>query len=91
MEDGTMGIVSKCVYVEDSYDKREFYYELTNDGNTDILLDQFVLFETDDLQDLGVDSAHCKMYRSGRHKNDMPSVFALGRMSEAMKDAMVDN
>ncbi len=47
-----------------------------------------VLYEQDNPENMGLDPSDCVMFRSGRHKNDMPSVFRLGQRSAAMEDAM---
>lgn len=78
----------KRVVLSDYYDKKEFYYEISNPTDEDIYLSDFVLYEQDSLEDMGLDPSDCVMFRSGRHKNDMPSVFRLGQRSPAMEDAM---
>lgn len=79
---------SKCVVLEESYDVREFYFELENITSEDVFLKDFTMFTTKSLETLGVDPTDCLVFRSGRHKNDMPAVFRLGVKDEAMLDAM---
>ena len=67
---------------------QEYYYEVTNTADNDAFLSEVVLFETADLRELQLDPQHCRVYRSGRQKNDMPSVFTLGVRDDAMEDAM---
>lgn len=78
----------KRVVLSDYCDKEEFYFVISNPTDEDIYLSDFVLYEQDSLENMGLDSSNCVMFRSGRHKNDMPSVFRLGQRSAAMEDSM---
>lgn len=76
------------IVLADYYDQKEFYYEISNPTDKDIILSDFILYEQDNLEDMGLDPSDCTLFRSGRHKNDMPSVFRLGKRSAAMEDAI---
>ncbi|MBP3655386.1 MAG: alpha-galactosidase [Clostridia bacterium] len=67
---------------------QEFCYEIHNPTGEDVWLDEFELFHADSLAELGVEAEGCRLFRTGRHKNDMPSVAVLGRMDDAMRDAL---
>ena len=81
-------LIIKRVDLPDREDTKEFYFEISNPTDEDIYLSDFVLYEQDSLENMGLDPSDCVMFRSGRHKNDMPSVFRLGERSAAMEDAM---
>lgn len=83
-----MGITNQKIVTEDTGCCRQFFYELRNDGQKDVFIDNYVMFEADSLEALGLEGADCRVFRSGRHKNDMPSVFTLGHKNGAMEDAL---
>ena len=66
----------------------EIRYELENTTQDRIWLDEFEVFHADSLSELGVTEENCILFRSGRHKNDMPSVARFGRLDDCMKDAL---
>lgn len=78
----------KRINLIDFTEHSRFYYEIKNETEEVVYLDDFVLFEGKSLEELGLDCAECKVFRSGRHKNDMPSVFMLGENTEALMDAL---
>ena len=78
----------KKIMFQENASFQEYCLEVTNETDEDAFLSDAVLFETDDLKTLGLDAAHCRVYRSGRQKNDMPSVFTFGVRDDAMEDAM---
>lgn len=65
----------------------EFRLKLTNATEQDQWLSEVCLYEADSLEQLGIGGA-CRLFRSGRHKNDMPSVCTLGVLDDSMRDAM---
>lgn len=77
----------KCDLYSDDNRKR-FYFEITNTSDVPVMLNEVILFETASLAELGLNEADCSVFRSGRHKNDMPSVFTLGENSDALQDAL---
>ena len=66
----------------------EYCYEIHNPTKESIYLDSFTVFEADSLEELGLSASECVLFRSGRHKNDIPSVMTLGRPDGAMQDAL---
>ncbi|MBP5224476.1 MAG: hypothetical protein J6Z38_02700, partial [Lachnospiraceae bacterium] len=78
----------KKVMLQETETLQEYYVEVTNDSEGPAFLPSVTLYETKDLKDLGLDAKHCRVYRSGRQKNDMPSVFTLGVRDDAMEDAL---
>lgn len=66
----------------------EFRYELENTSGEMLWLDEFEVFQAQSLSELGVEEESCILFRSGRHKNDMPSVAVFGRFDDCMKDAL---
>ncbi len=79
---------AKKILVAKTDVREAYYYEIQNVSDKDIYLDNWTMLESDSLEELGLVGGTCKCLRSGRHKNDMPSVFTFGQMDEAMKDAM---
>lgn len=65
-----------------------FYFEISNQTNEDIFLKDYVVYEQDSLLKMGLNPEDCTMFRSGRHKNDVPSVFKFGKITPSMQDAM---
>ena len=82
------GLSVKRVVLSNYCDKEEYYFVISNPTDEDIYLSDFVMYEQDNLENMGLDPSDCVIFRSGRHKNDMPSVFRLGLRSAAMEDAM---
>ncbi len=65
---------------------REFHAVVTNIADQAEILDAVTLFETCDLASLGIGEGPYDVFRSGRHKNDMPGVFTIGVNDERLKD-----
>lgn len=76
------------VIVQKSDLRQEYYYTIENPSDNDIFLDKFTMLEVASLEELGLRTENCKCFRTGRHKNDMPSIFEFGKLDESMKDAM---
>lgn len=72
--------------LEQSQNREVFQYEITNDTDKDTWLDDVLMFRAESLSELGVSEEECMLFRSGRHKNDMPSVCKFGVMDESMMD-----
>ena len=68
--------------------REEYYFTIHNDSDQDVFLDKFDMLEITSLEQLGLSDKECRCYRSGRHKNDMPSTFTFGQLDDSMKDAM---
>ncbi|MBP3428346.1 MAG: alpha-galactosidase [Clostridia bacterium] len=81
-------LIAKRIDLPAAPGAEEFRYELTNPTDKDVRLDRFELFRADSLKALGVRRESCRLYRSGRHKNDMPAVAVFGAMDDAMLDAL---
>lgn len=68
--------------------EQEFYAEIQNCAERDIFLKHVTLWQADELSDLAVGGTSPEVYRSGRHKNDMPGTFTMGVCDERMKDVL---
>lgn len=79
-------IKQKKVIERSGGDFEEYHFELTNEGQTDIYLKRMELFMCDDLGSKGLSSGQYSVFRSGRHKNDMPGVFITGEVDERLLD-----
>ena len=75
------------IIVKEDESCEEYYYKVSNNTSDDLWLDNVILYECQSLQELGLPK-DSKMFRSGRHKNDMPGIFTFGVMDGAMKDVM---
>ncbi len=64
----------------------EYHAVLKNVSGKRQVLKSVVLFKADDLTELGIKGSPINIYRSGRHKNDMPGVFTLGCSDERLQD-----
>lgn len=78
-------LAKELVSKSSSYE--EYKYTLSNTSSEDIFINEVCLFASDSLENLGLPK-DSKVFRSGRHKNDMPGVCTLGNMDEAMKDCL---
>ncbi len=67
---------------------REFRYALHNPTEEPVWLEEFEMFRADSLEELNISSDNCRVFRTGRHKNDIPSVATLGNMDDALQDAL---
>ncbi len=67
-------------------DFSEYHAEVTNRSDQTVFLETVRLLETDDLSIFGIGAAPYDIYRSGRHKNDMPGVFTTGKLDERLED-----
>ena len=76
------------VVVQKNDIREEYYYTIKNTSEYDIFLDKFDMLEIGSLKELGLEAESCRCFRTGRHKNDMPSVFEFGAIDDSMKDAM---
>ncbi|MDO5402194.1 MAG: alpha-galactosidase [Eubacteriales bacterium] len=81
-----MNIMKKII--EQSEKREIFQMEIVNDTKEDIWLKDVLMFHADSLSELGLKEDNCRLFRSGRHKNDMPSVCTFGIMDESMKDTL---
>lgn len=69
--------------------KERFFQEtVTNNEDKEVLVGDVLLYEINNLDEVGLDSEDCHLFRSGRHKNDMPSVCTFGKFDDAMKDCI---
>lgn len=64
---------------------REFFAIVENCGDRDIFIKDLVIWES---SALGIGNGPYEIYRSGRHKNDMPGVFTTGVCDERMLDVL---
>lgn len=64
--------------------------KITNNLKRDNYLTDVLLYQVNSLKDLKVGTTEIKVFRSARHKNDMPTVFTLGKLDDAMRDAITE-
>ena len=66
----------------------EVSLNIENCSNQDIYLKYVVLWQADKAADLRVGEAPFEVYRSGRHKNDMPGTFTMGVNDSRLGDVL---
>ncbi len=71
-----------------SEDEQEIVLNIENCSERELYLKYATLWETDKVENLKIGEAPYEVYRSGRHKNDMPGTFTLGQPDERMKDVL---
>ncbi|HBL41201.1 MAG TPA: hypothetical protein DDY98_06385 [Ruminococcaceae bacterium] len=62
--------------------------KIENNTDADMFIGDVLLFEVQQLEQLGLDPNNCNLFRSGRMKNDMPSVCRFGVRDERMTDCI---
>ncbi|MCQ2787084.1 MAG: alpha-galactosidase [Bacilli bacterium] len=62
--------------------------KITNNLKKDKYISDVLLYEANNLKKLKVGNNSIKVFRSARHKNDMPTIFTFGKFNDAMKDAL---
>jgi len=62
---------------------------ISNNSSLDKYIKDVVLFECNDLNKLHIDLDEVNVFRSARHKNDMPTIFRLGSITESMNDGLI--
>ena len=62
--------------------------KITNRFPKDLYISDVLLYESNDINDFKINNKNISVFRSARHKNDMPSVFSLSKISESLKDAV---
>lgn len=62
--------------------------KITNNSNIDKEVKDVLLYKINNIKDFNVGSNNIKVFRSARHKNDMPTIFTFGKVDDAMKDAL---
>ena len=68
------GLTYEKIVTASTENCEEYYYKIRNNTDSDIFLDKFVMFECDSLESLGLHK-DSRLFRSGRHKNDMPGIW----------------
>ncbi len=71
-----------------SENEQEIMLNIENCSDHEIYLKYAILWETNKVDDLEIGQTPYEVYRSGRHKNDMPGTFTLGHSDERMKDVL---
>ncbi|MBQ4284120.1 MAG: alpha-galactosidase [Lachnospira sp.] len=74
------------VSVNKPYEVCEIKLNITNASDGDIFLRYVTLWQCEDIRTLGLGDAPYEVYRSGRHKNDMPGVYTWGAEDERLSD-----
>ncbi len=66
----------------------EIMLNIENCSGSEIELKYATLWSVDNAAELFIGEAPFEVYRSGRHKNDMPGTFTLGVEDECLKDVL---
>lgn len=69
----------------DKADEQEYFLEIENCSGAELFLKHAILWEASGQEELHVGAGPLEVYRSGRHKNDMPGTFTMGNCDERMK------
>lgn len=64
----------------------EYHGVITNLSDSPAWLERAAVMETEDLREMGLEQGPCTVFRSGRHKNDMPGVFETECLDERLED-----
>ena len=67
---------------------KEICLTLVNCSGQDIYLNYVTLMSAENVEELNIGAAPYTVYRSGRHKNDMPGTFTLGVEDERLGDVL---
>lgn len=78
----------KKIILEETQNSTIYQMEIVNQTQQDQWLEDVLMYRADSLSEMGVAEIGCSFFRTGRHKNDMPSVFLFGEMDDRMQDAM---
>jgi len=62
---------------------------ISNNSDKEKFFKEIVLFECDNLKKLHIDLDEVSVFRSARHKNDMPTIFKLGEVSDSLNDGLI--
>ncbi|MBQ8597245.1 MAG: alpha-galactosidase [Lachnospiraceae bacterium] len=68
--------------------EQDIMLKIRNTSPRQVFLKYVTLWQADDERELHVGDGPIHVYRSGRHKNDMPGTFTLGVADERMKDVL---
>lgn len=62
--------------------------EIENNSSQDMFVGDVLLYELNNLENVKLNPEKCSLFRTGRHKNDLPSVCKFGVADEAMTDCL---
>ncbi len=62
--------------------------DIVNTSAEKIFVGDVLLYELNSLEEAGLDPKNCGLFRSGRMKNDLPSVCRFGKFNDAMRDCI---
>ncbi len=80
-----------CIEIKDileSSSQQEKMMIIENKSEKEVFLKYAVLHSMESLEGLELGEGPYRVYRSGRHKNDMPGIFTLGSGDESLKDVL---
>ena len=80
-----------CVTAEickKSEKEQDIVVTIRNTSLRQVFLKYVVLWQASSVKELEIGDGPYRVYRSGRHKNDMPGTFTLGVPDESMKDVL---
>lgn len=61
---------------------------IKNRSGQDVYVKYAVIWKATSVEELAIGEGPYRVYRSGRHKNDMPGVFTLGVRDESLEDVL---
>lgn len=79
--------IEQVISKENKY-RQDIMLSLRNTSDRQVFLKYVTLWQATKEEELGIGDGPFEVYRSGRHKNDMPGTFTLGMPDERMKDVL---
>lgn len=73
---------------DNTFEEQEIGLSIVNCSAQDIFLKYAILWTAASVEELQLGAAPYRVYRSGRHKNDMPGTFTLGVQDERLGDVL---
>ena len=73
---------------QESEYRQDIMLKIRNTSHRKVFLKYVTLWQAEEEKELRIGAGPFEVYRSGRHKNDMPGTFTLGIPDERMKDVL---
>lgn len=80
-------VIEQVISKENEY-RQDIMLSLRNTSDRQVFLKYVTLWQAAEEEELCIGDGPFEVYRSGRHKNDMPGTFTLGMPDERMKDVL---
>ena len=84
--DGSLHLEVRLCMEQNERDAVEYHAEVVNVSDHPVWLESVTLADLRDLTVLGLQPGPYRIFRSGRHKNDLPGVFETGCLDERLRD-----